>query len=113
MPRNPPNHWSVVVRVPVLVLAALIGFGASACGGGGTHRGAAAKPSDGPAGAPSSGPAAGPLPANSPSTDSDIGTCKNISYRLTGAGVEVDASVATTPAKLNIEADDADDNPVT
>ena len=32
---------------------------------------------------------------------------------MTAAGVEVNARVVATPAKINVEADDADDNPVT
>lgn len=95
------------MRNHVLVLVALIGFGAAACGGG-AHHDAASTPT---AAAPGSG--TGPLPRTSPSDESSTGICSTVSYRVTAAGVEVDARVAKTPAKLNVEADDADDNPVT
>ncbi len=96
------------MRNHVLVLVALIGFGAAACGGSAHHDDAASTPT---AVTPESGN--GPLPRTSPSSESDTGTCTTVSYKVTAAGVEIDARVAKTPAKLNVEADDADDNPVT
>ena len=95
------------MRNHVLVLVALIGFGTAACGGS-AHHDAASSPT---AAAPGTG--TGPLPSTSPSGESDTGICSTVSYRITAAGVEVDARVAKTPVTLNVEADDADDNPVT
>jgi hypothetical protein len=96
------------VRKHVLVLVAVAGLGLAGCGSGSAHHDKAA------ASAPASGAAAGiPLPTSSPRGDSDAPTCTTVSYRVTGAGVEVTAQVGKTPITLNFEADDADDNPVT
>jgi hypothetical protein len=100
------------VRNHVLVSLALIGLGTAGCGGG-TSSGA---PHESPASTPPADrPAAGrgPLPTTSPSGASDTGVCATVSYRITGSGVEVAALVARTPANINVEADDQDDNPVT
>ena len=95
------------MRNHVLVLVALIGLGAAGCGGG-----ASDKPVKTDGGSePTS--AAGPLPTVSPKPQSDTGLCTTVTYRITPAGVEVNARVVETPAKINVEADDADDNPVT
>jgi hypothetical protein len=53
------------------------------------------------------------LPSGTPVGDSAAGMCSTISYRVTSAGVEITAKVAQTPATINFEADDKDDNPVT
>ncbi|MCO6004215.1 hypothetical protein NE236_04415 [Actinoallomurus purpureus] len=96
------------MRKHVLVLVAVAGLGLAGCGSGSAHHDKAA------ASAPASGAAAGiPLPTSSPRGDSDAPTCTTVSYRVTGAGVEVGAQVGKTPITLNFEADDADDNPVT
>ncbi len=97
------------MRNHVLVLVALIGLGAAGCGGSGASDGAAASPT-----APSKPAAAnGPLPTASPKPQSDTGQCTTVTYRITAAGVAVDTRVVATPAKINVEADDADDNPIT
>lgn len=96
------------MRKHVLVLVAVAGLGLAGCGSGSAHHDKAA------ASAPAGGGAAGvPLPSASPKGDSDAPTCTTVSYRVTGAGVEVTAQVGKTPITLNFEADDADDNPVT
>jgi hypothetical protein len=102
------HPWSVVVRNHVLVLVALAGLGMTGCGSGTSHHGAASAPADGKAGT-----GGRPLPTAAPHGDSATGTCTTVSYRITGAGVEVTARVAATPANINVEADDKDDNPVT
>lgn len=96
------------MRKHVLVLAAVAGLGLAGCGSGSAQHD---KPA---ASAPTGGATGGvPLPSASPSGDSDAPTCTTVSYRVTGAGVEVAAQVGKTPITLNFEADDADDNPVT
>src|SRR5690349_18886110 len=107
--------WSLVVRKHVLVLVAVAGLGLAGCGGSGDSGGSGSAHHDKPAGSsPASGAAAGePLPSASPKGDSDAPTCTTITYRVTGAGVEVSAQAGKTPVTLNCEADDADDNPVT
>jgi hypothetical protein len=97
------------VRNNLLVLMVLAGLGTAAgCGGGHgqTHHGTSSSSAQ-------AGSGNGPLPTTSPRGESDTGTCASISYRITTAGVEISARVAKTPAKLNFEADDQDDNPVT
>jgi hypothetical protein len=98
------------VRNHVLILVALAGLGVAGCGSGSPHRGAAAAsaPANGMAGSGS-----GPLPTSAPHGDNAAGTCTTVSYRVTGTGVAVTARVAVTPANINFEADDKDDNPVT
>lgn len=97
------------MRNHVLVLVALAGLGLAGCGGGSAHHD---KTSAAPTGG-TAGNAAGPLPTGSPRGESDAATCTTISYQVTGAGVRITAQVATAPVKLNFEADDRDDNPVT
>ena len=96
------------MRNHVLVLVALIGLGAAGCGGG-ESKDAPASPTA--AAKPAAG--TGPLPTVSPKPQSDTGLCTTVTYRLTAAGAEVDTRVVATPAKINVEADDADDNPIT
>lgn len=91
-----------------LVLVVVAGLGMAGCGGGATHHSTASTPAN-----VRTGPSSGPLPSGSPIGDSAAGMCSTISYRVTAAGVEVTAKVTRTPATINFEADDADDNPVT
>ncbi|WP_433189167.1 hypothetical protein [Actinoallomurus sp. CA-150999] len=96
------------MRKHVLVLVAVSGLGLAGCGSGSAHHDKTA------ASAKTGGAAAGvPLPTASPKGDSDAPTCTTVSYRVTGADVQVTAQVGKTPITLNFEADDADDNPVT
>lgn len=102
------------MRTPVLVLLALAGPVLAGCGSGAAHHGTAA----GPASAPGRGTAdgadgAGPLPSGSPSGEAGAGPCQTVTYKVTAAGVQITAQVAKAPVKLNFEADDRDDNPVT
>lgn len=91
-----------------LILVVATGLGMTGCGGGATHHSTASTPANGQTGSVS-----GPLPSGSPIGDSAAGICSTISYRVTSAGVQITAKVARTPATLNFEADDKDDNPVT
>lgn len=91
-----------------LVLVVVAGLGMAGCGGGATHHSTASTPANGRTGSDS-----GPLPSGSPIGDSAAGMCSTISYRVTSAGVEITAKVTRTPATINFEADDKDDNPVT
>ncbi len=105
------------MRTPALALAALAGLtgmSLAGCGGGSAHHGTAASGAvSAPSGGPADGTDAGPLPSGSPRGEAGAGTCQTVSYRLTAAGVQISAQVATAPVKLNFEADDRDDNPVT
>jgi hypothetical protein len=118
------------VRKRVLVLVVVAGTALGGCGGGSASHDKSSASGSAPAsgttagGTTASGTTAGgttaggttagvPLPTASPRGDSDAPTCTTISYRVTGAGVEVSAQVGRTPITLNFEADDADDNPVT
>jgi hypothetical protein len=91
-----------------LVLVVVAGLGMAGCGGGAAHHTTASTPTNGRTGSVN-----GPLPSGSPIGDSAAGMCSAISYRITSAGVEITAKVARTPATINFEADDKDDNPVT
>lgn len=94
------------MRKLALVVVACLGM--AGCGGGATHHATASTPANG-----RTGSANGPLPSGTPVGDSAAGMCSTISYRVTSAGVEITAKVARTPATINFEADDKDDNPVT
>jgi hypothetical protein len=94
------------VRKLALVVVACLGM--AGCGHGAGHHAA-----DSPSTKGRAGSADGPLPSSSPVGDSSAGICSAISYRVTSAGVEITAKVTSTPATINFEADDEDDNPVT
>lgn len=96
------------MRTRVLVLLALAGPALAGCGSGSAHHGTSAS---GAASAPAAG--TGPLPSGSPSGEAAAGTCRTVSYTVTPAGVRITAQVDKAPVKLNFEADDRDDNPVT
>jgi hypothetical protein len=91
-----------------LALAVMACLGMVGCGHGASHGAAAAPSAKGRTGSTD-----GPLPSSSPVGDSYAGICSAISYRVTSAGVEISAKVTSTPATINFEADDKDDNPVT
>lgn len=98
------------MRTPVLVLLALAGPLLAGCGGGSAHHGTTAT---GSASAPATAAGAGPLPSGSPSGEAGAGPCQTVTYKVVPAGVQITAQVAKAPVKLNFEADDRDDNPVT
>jgi hypothetical protein len=91
-----------------LALVVMACLGMAGCGHGSSDHAAASPSTKGRVGS-----VEGPLPSGSPVGDSYAGICSAVSYRVTSAGVEISAKVTSTPATINFEADDKDDNPVT